>query len=73
MWIRTYKGAYINSDHIIKFNVSNCKFGGFNLSAQMATDVEFVARFETDVDAQDYLDRMMKSTCVRIFEVDMVE
>lgn len=63
MWIRTTRGDYVNSDYVTEFGVSSSKLGGFNIAAQMPTGVKFLALFDVETDAQNYLDRMMKTLC----------
>lgn len=76
MWIRTYKGGYVNSDKCTSFYVVDSHKGdGCVIQAKVENEERpfTIAEFNNREDARLYLDRMMKSTCVRIFEVDMAE
>ena len=73
MWIKTYTGLYLNMQYIDGLYVRPSKIGeGYAIMAGMQNeDNSTIALFGSITDAKDYLDKLIKFSNERVFEVNM--
>lgn len=77
MWIRTYTGAYINTAFATMFYTSESRLHEGEWSAMVrlrgADKSVALAVFNTNEDAQNFIDKLMGVTGERKYKVDMSE